>query len=1054
LSTLITYRTIMALIFVVRRMKIIFFYVSLLRKNFKQMKRITICIALALLGFQIGNAQDVRLRMEKAITDPNKGYQLQVVDAEDSEWSGSSKQVESILTPGINWHASDAASIGNVVKVSQTTLKTAVGWSLNYQRLSLYGNSNIPEWEVPFTITAWDESVDMTDDGSRIANGYNDLVEVYLPTSSSPIWTTSIAPLSVRGIQIQNDGQKVFVAGVNQSSADSSIVYCFQVGQPTPLWRKAYAGNYASLVISRSGNRVLLGEYGGGINKVFVLNGMNGAEIFQSPISDQYPPAISEDGKFLVNGDYSGHVFLYEYDDITQTYSERWTYQVNGSGSWVCGMGISADGSTLAVGTLMFTSTGYDGELYVFDTYSPIPLWIYPNMGDMVQSIDLSADGSIIAAATWGPIGNATPDLYLFRKQSNTPYFTVNSNGSLFCVDLSSDGKICVAGGKAVHAREFGMGGNVYNINSDLGGGTLTGMVLKSDLGQLGGSKIEVVGLDTYFTYTDETGHYNLSSIPQGNYTVRYSAIGYITQDISDITINNGQTTTQDVTLEPAGNPPTNLIATQGAGLQVDLSWEASTSPGVVGYNIYRKQYSFEYYPSTPLGFVEAGKLSFADSTALPLIHYYYVVTAKLSGDLQTPYSNEAIGWISTGFITNEISAYYGSTPSIDGIISPGEWSDAFMVDLSNVLGRYDNIVRPIGSVMGYFKVNENKTALYVAVDNKNDVSLKDHDEVALYIDDNNDGSYPEPGDDSEGNYWAVYYGSGNLIKYRPIYNTGGVGTTIELVNPQIEVSDLSGHVVYEFVLPLGHDYPWQINYNANNESGLFVFVLDDPSYYTGWWPCQNMNIFTPEGYGKITFGAIDELPPPPENLQIEVGFGGKIMLHWTQPTINDFNHFNIYWLAEGSPNFTLLDTTVGVQYFYTVPSSGLYKFYVTTVDNTGHESVPSNIVQANIIIGIDEFILNEDFSSIKIWPNPFEGILNIDIEAMKETNLSIRITDMSGKLIANVFDSRISKGYHHFTWEGKMDNGKLLKPGVYLINLMSETGYIQTYKLVVMGRK
>lgn len=54
---------------------------------------------------------------------------------------------------------------------------------------------------------------------------------------------------------------------------------------------------------------------------------------------------------------------------------------------------------------------------------------------------------------------------------------------------------------------------------------------------------------------------------------VRYSAIGYITQDISDITINNGQTTTQDVTLEPAGNPPTNLIATQGAGLQVDLSF-------------------------------------------------------------------------------------------------------------------------------------------------------------------------------------------------------------------------------------------------------------------------------------------------------------------------------------------------------------------------------------------------------------------------------------------------------------------------------------------------
>ena len=125
---------------------------------------------------------------------------------------------------------------------------------------------------------------------------------------------------------------------------------------------------------------------------------------------------------------------------------------------------------------------------------------------------------------------------------------------------------------------------------------------------------------------------------------------------------------------------------------------------------------------------------------------------------------------------------------------------------------------------MGYFKVDAGLTSLYVAVDNTIDTELNDHDEVALYIDDNNDGFYPAPGDSTEGNYWAVYYSSGNLIRYRPIYSNGGVGFTEVLENPQIEVSAATGHIVYEFVLPLGSTDVWQIDYNSQNQSGLLHF--------------------------------------------------------------------------------------------------------------------------------------------------------------------------------------------------------------------------------------
>jgi hypothetical protein len=365
---------------------------------------------------------------------------------------------------------------------------------------------------------------------------------------------------------------------------------------------------------------------------------------------------------------------------------------------------------------------------------------------------DISSDGSIIAAAGWGPLNNSAPDVLLFRRQSNVPYMTVNSPGSNFCLDLSADGKLCVAGGKAVHARYLGSGGKLYNINSDLGGGTLGGLAIKSGSTQQAGVKIEITSLDSYFTLSNDSSAYDLVNIPEGTYTATYSAVGYITQNISGIQITNGVVTNQDVTLLPAGDPPTGLTATQGAELNVLLNWHPSTENSVNGYNIFRKQYSFEFYPATPIGSVGPNDTTFIDYTALPLTHYYYVVTAKLLDDNQTPYSNDAEGWIATGFISDKLSAWVGSTPVIDGVISPGEWNDAFKVDISNFLGRRDNIYRPFRSVMAWFKVNPELTTLYVAVDNTFDTVLEDHDEIALYIDDNNDGLYPVPGDSTEGN--------------------------------------------------------------------------------------------------------------------------------------------------------------------------------------------------------------------------------------------------------------------------------------------------------------
>jgi len=365
-------------------------------------------------------------------------------------------------------------------------------------------------------------------------------------------------------------------------------------------------------------------------------------------------------------------------------------------------------------------------------------------------------------------------------------------------------------------------------------------------------------------------------------------------------------------------------------------------------------------------------------------------------------------------------------------------------VDLSDFLGINDNTPDPIGSVIGYFKVNSALTELYVAVENFDDLVLNDHDEIALYVDDNNDRVFPPVGNNSEGNYWAVHYATGDLIRYRPIYNNGGVGTVILVPNAQIKVSDASGHVVYEFVIPLGSDSTWQINFNSQNQSGIFVFALDDPSSFNGWWPCTNANIFVPTDYGVITFGAVDQVPPPPNPLQLLNTIAQNIELYWNQPNINDFSHFNIYESRNGGA-FNKIDSTIGVQYYLTV-TNGSYQFYVTTVDQAGHESVPSNTVTANVVVGVQQD--PGEISILKYGPNPFTDIMNIDIKTEVQTSLKVVIYDMNGVLVYTLENAPVNKGVHHFTWDGRNSSGNNLPAGIYNLDIRTGDGTHKSYRL------
>ena len=998
------------------------------------MKKVTLLFLALMVIAAITKSQNQEIRQQKIITDPETGYSLIEQEGMPQLHSGGFSTGGTSRGLEINWQYTDPASVGSIVKVSSEAGNTFASWWLNDERISLYTNSATPQWEVPIT-SDWEWPIDMTEDGDWVVTGYSGIVQVFLSSSPVPYWERTFEG-GINGVKISPDGDKVYIAENDRGGSGKAYVSCFIVGEQDPEWETSFQGDATNFAASGDRSTLVFAQYVG-VNKIWVIDASDGSVIFDAYYKNQYPPALSYDGKIILNGDYSGYAYLYEYVESKGTYEEKWNFKVGGGGTsaWVVGMGVSADGNTVAVGTLVFLSGGYDGEIYLLNSWSPEPIWVFEHAGDEICSIDLSADGSLIAAAGYGPMDHSKPDFMLFRRESNTPIFTINTLGSFNTVDISDDGTLCAVTGKAVHARVMGSGGLLYNIDSDPGGGTIAGIVDLEQTTDDSGAKIEIPELENYFTYSSDDGSYSIKYIPEGTYSVNASKVGYYPETIENVVVTEGETTIVDFSLEMTGNPPYSLEATHGAGLFVGLSWSHANPGETEGFNIYRKKIPEDPFPEEPIAMVTPDILSYEDNDVLPLTNYYYAVTAILEEGVESPYSNTAEGWMCSGFVTDEISAYYGSTPVIDGTISPGEWDDAFKLDASDFLGKYDNTPNPVGSVTMYFKVNQDMSELFVACINENDNTLEDHDEVALYIDDNNDGTYPPSGDNSEGNYWAAYYQSGSVIKYRPIYNTGGVGEVFYLEDPQIVVSDETGVIVYEFMIPIGDDEDWKISPNEENQSGLFNFTLDDPSAFDGYWPCQNQQIFMPEGYGTITFGAEDEIPTSPETVEILWTWEPLIItLEWSQPLINDFDYFNIYY-SENGPPFELLVSTIGNQIFYVPPEPEYTEFYITTVDQAGQESDPSEIVVFDPYVGIEE---SEVHTELNVYPSPTSGAVTVSFRLDGSSLTQVTIFDVQGKIVATLLNSELPAGEYSLVWDGKSALGDQLKNGIYFVQIFN----------------
>jgi hypothetical protein len=217
-------------------------------------------------------------------------------------------------------------------------------------------------------------------------------------------------------------------------------------------------------------------------------------------------------------------------------------------------------------------------------------------------------------------------------------------------------------------------------------------------------------------------------------------------------------------------------------------------------------------------------------------------------------------------------------------------------------------------------------------------------------------------------------------------------------------------------------------------------------------------------GFSQFTISDEDDTPLPVElqDFYAEVIPSG-IRLHWTTASELNNKGFIVYkqW-QQGSllPCSDLIEgagtTSEPQEYSFTdktVQPNVLYTYQIADVEEgTNKETLhpPITIMATKKALQAKE--IPEAFALHANYPNPFnpETTIEFDVPVGTYNYTSLRIYDVSGKLVKTLIDEPMEPGYHSVIWDGKDDNGKSVNSGVYIYKMMTEN-YHKTRRCILL---
>lgn len=87
-----------------------------------------------------------------------------------------------------------------------------------------------------------------------------------------------------------------------------------------------------------------------------------------------------------------------------------------------------------------------------------------------------------------------------------------------------------------------------------------------------------------------------------------------------------------------------------------------------------------------------------------------------------------------------------------------------------------------------------------------------------------------------------------------------------------------------------------------------------------------------------------------------------------------------------------------------------------------------------------DNNLAPTDYRLRPIFPNPFNPTTNITFDLPTNDKVSLQIFDLKGRQIVTLVNKNLNAGVHHYTWDGRDRNGKLVSSGIYICVVKTPT--------------
>src|SRR5207302_1718751 len=290
------------------------------------------------------------------------------------------------------------------------------------------------------------------------------------------------------------------------------------------------------------------------------------------------------------------------------------------------------------------------------------------------------------------------------------------------------------------------------------------------------------------------------------------------------------------------------------------------------------------------------------------------------------------------------------TTPTIDGMITSGEWNDSTLVNLTAISGN---------TLPAYLLVKNSPTMLYMAYDAVGDTSLSSADAAALAFDTGNDAVASNGHEDqfvqggfggnpSNQSHWvynsSLGYWSVEDAPYNPgLPNHAGLASAWGF-GPSPALG--ANHRMYEFAIPLA-----LLGSGPNQTLGFFggaqqsPGVVDTPTFRYSLWPIFAGGPIPLGSYGDLIVAGAGGGDTTPPTIAINSPASGAIIpvnsitLNWSaSDTGTGLDHFELS-LDGGTP--IRLDANVS-GYTVSAPSDGNHTVQVTAFDGANNSAAAS----------------------------------------------------------------------------------------------------------------